>query len=669
MKRRKILIQGLTLGIALMVTLSGCTRQPTADIQPAEEKEEEYALWTYDGGACSHAGEKVELVTAHADANGNIQNITDTVTLRGIDGEDTVLDTTNLTDLTNKDGNEEFEQKDGDLYIQNLGDEIHYEGTGTEELPVSLHVQYYLDGEEITPEKIKGKSGHVEIEYSLENNTKKNITAEGRSYEMAVPFIAVTLVTLPEEGVSNVEVRDCKQSSIGGEEMILGYTMPGLKDSLDQLSFDKAAEIDIPETFSISMDAVDFAPVFSTTIVTSGLLDDSLDLKDLDELAEDLTDLADATGKLVDATGKIQKGMKEYQKYLDQFMEGVDGLSEGTAGLLEGISVLDKNKKSLYDGAKGISDGIDGLGTVLTSQKLTGEQLAEIDKAISGLQKDAETLQIAADDLAQRKKDLQSLRDSMADYIESVESVKDSWSEINWGREEGKMTETARDQAREEILDQLEDTVDEETAKSIADSVCSKIDLSGSTGDIRDACDEILTLDAPDLSPLEVDYAALEEAVSDMNEKIRILSKYGEGQASVQGVYKAYEMIRGQIGKLSQAGKDYTAGVKAFNEGLGQLKSGAADLDKGTGQLAEGGGKLSEGYETLLKGFGEYKKGIQKFYDEGILKLKDIADDDIPEIKGFLKAMEKADRGYQTYSGLEAGQEGSVTFIIETEEG
>ena len=45
------------------------------------------------------------------------------------------------------------------------GEDISYEGTSNQQLPVTTKVTYYLDGKEIKPEDLAGKSGKVKIRF------------------------------------------------------------------------------------------------------------------------------------------------------------------------------------------------------------------------------------------------------------------------------------------------------------------------------------------------------------------------------------------------------------------------------------------------------------------------------------------------------------------------
>ena len=116
MCRIKRAVAVMIMCLALMPALSSCTEKPTAVIEPSEEAAEKIEKWSYDGGDYLKASEKSEVVTVHADASGQVKETDVSVKLKGIsqsgDGSGAVREISNLTDITNKNGDEELEQKD-----------------------------------------------------------------------------------------------------------------------------------------------------------------------------------------------------------------------------------------------------------------------------------------------------------------------------------------------------------------------------------------------------------------------------------------------------------------------------------------------------------------------------------------------------------------------------
>ena len=84
-------------------------------------------------------------------------------------------------------------------------------------------------------------------------------------------------------------------------------------------------------------------------------------------------------------------------------------------------------------------------------------------------------------------------------------------------------------------------------------------------------------------------------------------------------------------------------------------------IQAATGQVDEGIGKLNEGA-------GELAEGMQEFDEEGIQELADEMDDDLVDVANRIRAIKKADKNYNSYSGKAKKAKSSVKFIIETEE-
>ena len=117
------------------------------------------------------------------------------------------------------------------------------------------------------------------------------------------------------------------------------------------------------------------------------------------------------------------------------------------------------------------------------------------------------------------------------------------------------------------------------------------------------------------------------------------------------------------------------------------MASGASSLQSGANSLSTGSGTLADGTETLLEGATALRDGIQQFHDgatelrdgaqelhdgmeefqkEGISRLTNLYRDSIPLLHDRLAALQALGRGYNSYSDLPAGADGSVKFLIQT---
>ena len=94
-------------------------------------------------------GEKDESVYVKADAAGRPTEKTVEVVLKKIEGSDPIEDRSNLREIKNTEGNEEYTEAGEGRYLwQNNGEDIHYKGKSDQALPVNVRITYYLEGQE-----------------------------------------------------------------------------------------------------------------------------------------------------------------------------------------------------------------------------------------------------------------------------------------------------------------------------------------------------------------------------------------------------------------------------------------------------------------------------------------------------------------------------------------
>ena len=123
---------------------------------------------------------KEETVYVNADASGNQESVTVSSWLKNAGSEKELKDQSDLQNITNVKGDETFTQDGENLTWNTDGADIYYQGTTDKELPVGVQLTYYLDGQEIAPEDLKGKSGHLEIHVKYTNKTQTTAKINGK---------------------------------------------------------------------------------------------------------------------------------------------------------------------------------------------------------------------------------------------------------------------------------------------------------------------------------------------------------------------------------------------------------------------------------------------------------------------------------------------------------
>lgn len=314
--------------------------------------------------------DKTETVYIKSDAEGNTKEITVETTLKHpSDGSD-IRDQSNLKDIRNTKGDEEYSQgSDGSLIWENHGADISYKGTSDAESPVKVKVTYYLNGEQISPKKLAGKSGQVKIRFDYENTVTETVTVKKKAYEVQTPFLVMSALVLPSDTFSNIEVTNGKLMNMDDQNMVIGYAMPGLADSLQLSGYEVTEDIDIPEYVEVSADAKEFELEFTATVITPGLLEDldTDDLKDADDFADGMDDLKDGVDDMDEGVGELYDGLKDFDEYLDEFTDGVTALRDAMNQVRDGAGTLNSNSKALTDGAAALQSGLEQLNTALSA--------------------------------------------------------------------------------------------------------------------------------------------------------------------------------------------------------------------------------------------------------------------------------------------------------------
>lgn len=313
--------------------------------------------------------DKDESVYLISDANGNVNKTIVVDHLKNKDKKDTLEDASNLSDIENVKGKEKFTQSGDKLTWQAGGKDIYYQGTATEEPPVTQKVTYYLDGKEISPEDLAGKSGKVKIRFDYTNTTSYTETVNGEKQTVSVPFAAVTGLVLGD-GFENIEVTNGKAEVSDSSSVVLGYALPGLKDSLGIKDKDLDGDVNIPEYMEMTADVKNFSmPAAMTFVVNASdyVSTDGIDTSDLDDMINDLKDastqLQDGSKTLAEGTDTLADGLSTLQSKLGTFASGVGTLQNGLKTYTDGVSTLSGGLNTLGNSTGALVSGADKLNS------------------------------------------------------------------------------------------------------------------------------------------------------------------------------------------------------------------------------------------------------------------------------------------------------------------
>lgn len=446
--------------------------------------------------------DKDESVYLISDANGNVNKTIVVDHLKNKDKKDTLEDASNLSDIENVKGKEKFTQSGDKLTWQAGGKDIYYQGTATAEPPVTQKVTYYLDGKEISPEDLAGKSGKVKIRFDYTNTTSYTETVNGEKQTVSVPFAAITGLVLGD-GFENIEVTNGKAEVSDSSSVVLGYALPGLNDSLGIKDGDLDGDVNIPEYMEMTADVKNFSmPAAMTFVVNASdyVSTDGIDTSDLDDMINDLKDastqLQDGSKTLAEGTDTLADGLSTLQSKLGTFASGVGTLKSGLKTYTDGVSTLsgglnklNSNVPTLSNGittlnssAKSLNDGVALLNATVSAKFTDSEKKTLLDQVHSTLESQKSEIEKQAQTtVASQKTAIQKQAQSAVD-LQKTDIQKQAQSTVADQKEDiEKKAQAAVDDQKEQIKSVAAETVKQQETE-IKNQAASAVEQEFTSG-------------------------------------------------------------------------------------------------------------------------------------------------------------------------------------------
>lgn len=617
---------------------------------------------------------KDESVYVNADESGTTTKITVSNWLKNAGINGTINDESDLKDIQNVKGDETFTQNGDDVQWSAGSNDIYYQGTTDKELPVGVEIKYELDGKEIAAKDLLGQSGKLKITVSYTNKSKFTQTINGEKQEMYTPFVMATGIILPDDKFSNVEVDDGKIINEGSNNIVVGFGMPGMAESLD---LDEDAADKLPEGFTVTADVTNFSIGNTITFASPSILSDLEldDIDDLDDLENKLEKLVDSSEDLVDGSKKLSNKMGELEDKFDDYQDGEKSLNKGIKDLVNGgttlkkgvkdytngVDTLAKGTQSYVNGAKQITDGnqklYEAVKDMPSSYKEFSDGLQAYTKGVDTLAdtKTAKQLTDGADavtaGIGTLNENLGKLESSYDNYKLLADGLKAQAAQISDPTQ--KATILAYVQKLEELYQGQKASVG-----ALVSATNNKSTLKSGASQVAAGIKKVMT----GAQTLSGNSATLRSADQKLTSSIATLTasvkKLSEGSKTLSSNDR--KLLAGAK-KILKASKSVKSGSDKLINGANKLKKGSNKLHKATGKVADGIGKLSDGADDLYE-------GMDKFDQKGIQKLNNVYEDDIKTLKTRLEKLTDMSKDYTNFSGISKGMDGKVKFVIETAE-
>lgn len=441
-------------------------------------------------------------------------------------------------------------------------DNFYYQGNmTTTDLPWNFDISYFLDGAQMQPQDLAGKSGKLEIRIK----SSQNDAVDSTFYDNYMMQISVTLDT---EKCSNIDAPEGTAASAGKDTVIAYTVLPG-----NDADFALTADVREFEMTGVSITGMPYSM--------------SMEFPDTDESLGDLEKLPEAISELNDGVGELASGTQDMES-------GAASLVNGSAGIKSGLDLLSANGGKLKSGSAQIGSALSQIAAALNASGLDDLDLSMLTELPAGLTQLSDGLKALSGGLSMLKDNFTPAYAALDSAIQGI--PQGTLTEVEIMALIGKQT----DPADAAVIGQL--AANYEAAQTV----------KGTYGAVKPAFDAVGTaIDQTTgglgqmTSELDASIAQIEAAMAGMGD----ISQLSQLVAGINALATNYaEFNAGLVG--------YTDGVSTLAANYGAFHSGLVAFSGGVDQLNEGVSELYDGTETMNDEIADLPDMIQEEIDK-----------------------------------------------------
>lgn len=546
---------------------------------------------------------KTETIYSTLGVSGNVKKTTINTKLTDISKGD-IEDYTYLENIKNLNGHEKFTRDGEKLTWKSTGKDIFYSGKYNDELPVKVNIKYYLDGEEVKPRDIKGKSGTITMKINFTNNSFDSKSG------MYTPFVVSTTMLIDGENNSNISISTGKVVSTGTKNVVTGISAPGLYESTNLSNFKDL------DTLTISYKTTDFSTNEIYFVITPKLLSE-VDLSTLDKV------------------DSLNSSLNLLQDSMNQLESGANKLNDGTASLKDGVNKLNSGTKSARDGSKKLNDGVSSLNSGI-KQSLdgakaladgTGKVDTNLQTIIAGIKEQENNLTAKSSAMQEQLKQVTELQQNNQATIDKLTTGNQQIAAgVNAQVSKYGLDITSNDFSTKLEYAHSNALIDDNTYKTLASYKASYDNNVG-----------LITLLTYNKTSINTMVDSLKSSLSEINTALTTLDGY--------------------LSRLQNEGTSMTkSGAQSLYAGLSKIYAGSTTLNSGTESLTSGLETLYSGTQTLVggtnelsSGTSELANGISRINSEGINQLANYGEKAV-NYKNKLKTLTNLSKNYKGFA-------------------
>ena len=639
------------------------------------------------------AASKSETVYSNLDSNGKAYKTIVSTQLTNEDKSDEITDISNLLNIENTNGDETFKKEGNKIVWDSNGNNIYYKGESDKQLPVECKIAYELNGEEISAEELKGKSGNVKIKINYTNNEKHIVSINGKQVTMYTPFIIVAGTKIDNAKNKNIQITNGKIVDNGESTLAVGIAMPGMQENIGI----SKSKIDIPEEIEISMETEDFEMGNIIAVVAVKGIDEDL-TSDLNSMYSQINELANASNEILAGANQLKEGTSELVSGVDQLKDGTgaayagskqikDEVEESTKNLkndntpaidsktleaikaqaMQSATLSDEQKAGIAAQAKAAATLSDEQKAGIAAQAKTGAKLTDAQKA--GIAAQAKTAAKLTDEQKAEIAAQAKLTDEQKAKITAQAKAGAEFTETQKTaiieQAQKKYTETLTEAEKQLILTVAQNTAYQTattTALAVAESTAEATALKVAQSVAESTAEATALKVAQSVAESTAEATAQTVAQSTATQTAETTALTVAQSTATQTAGATATQTATQVG--NQAKQKFTNQVVSQMSTLGtaldELTNGLANIDNGVSALSVGTNKLDSGALQLAN-------GVKTFNEQGISKINNLVNGDLRNIASRVEKMNELANEYNNYAGIQNGMAGEVKFIMITD--
>ena len=610
--------------------------------------------------------EKEEVIYIMTDASGAVTDLEAVNIFAGGDitdyGDYSVVKMLNTTDEITKNGNK--------ITFSSHADKVYYQGTmNSTVIPWDISIRYFLDGKECSAKEIAGKSGALELRFSV----SKNAACRGSFYEN---YALQASFTLDADRCKNIVSSGATVANVGSNKQLTYTILPG-----------KGIETSIrADVTDFEMDAV---AINGVRLNLNFEVDDTELMDQVDEIISAIGSLNDGASEVRDGTGKLNDATVTLNNKVGELNSGVGALAGGAGNLYSGLLRITAKNSQLTNAAYSAYEGLCSAAAAALNAQLEANNMEPVtltpstySAVLLGLleQMDANTVYNNAYQAALQQVTAQVEAQADALYRGYVESQANSIYLAYVSSQADTLYAQVAAQAIYAQLIQNGYTDEQANAflqspegqAAVAQAVANMTEeqksqiLNGAVSQLTDEQKEQI-LQGAVASLTDEQKAQIKDAyIQQLMASDEVTSQISAAVATVSAAAKQVSELKGQLdnyGAFYQGLLDYTGAVSDAAAGAKTLQLNMQTLYRNTGTLKLSVGELSDAVSELYGGTKELASGTSEFVD----KTSDMDTQISEEIDSMTSSITGNDGETESFVSDKNTNVDSVQFVFKTE--